>query len=126
MDRKKLLERLKQAPKRVSIAVPEIDPDTRFYFTPLTPADEIAIAEMQEGLETGPANSDVYRGVAAVVVKLQFEDGSPVFYAGDIPLLMNQNSAFIGRLVREINVGEGDYPEMVEAEKKPSPVTGAE
>lgn len=128
MNREAILKRLKTSPTRRSILVPEFaegDEPVRLYFTPITPHDESRVAGMLDGLEIEPHERNIYVGLALMIQKLEFEGGEKVFQAGDIHMMeTNLPSSLVGRLVNEISLGEGHYPEAVEAAKNDSGTTG--
>lgn len=127
MDRKSVLSQLKANQPRRTLVIPELSggEDTPFYSTPITPNDELKVEEILDGVEMLKSQYNTYRGVAMLIQKLEFEDGSPVFSRGDLNLMIsNMESKLISAIYVKIMMLPGHYAEEVEKAKKPSGKTG--
>lgn len=129
MNRDFIKKRLREPQQRRFVYVPEFadegqDPP-KLYFTPVTPADEACIGNMLDGLDIEKGERQIYSALATLIQKFEFEDGEKVFQAGEIHLMaQNLKSALVTRLLNEISLGEGHYPDAVEKAKKGSGKTG--
>lgn len=128
MNRETIKARLRKPAEQRRLLVPEFATDDEevpeLFFTPITPADEAAIARILEGLELSASDRGVYAGLALLIQKLKFEDGEPVFERADINQLAELPSNLVSRLINEVSLGEGHYPEAVQKAKKGSGKTG--
>lgn len=129
MNREYIKARLNKPAEMRRLLVPEFaandDEVPELFFTPITPADEAAIARILEGLDLSNSDRNVYAGLALLIQKLKFEDGEPVFERADIQQMAELPSNLVSRLISEISLGEGHYPEAVKKAKKDSGKTGA-
>lgn len=128
MDRQSILKQLQQRPPRKALVIPEFtqgEEKAIFFASAITPNDELEVESILSGIEMTPGQRNTYHGVALLIHKLEFEDGSPVFERGDLNLMVqNVPSQLITRIYRKISLLPGHYGEEVQKAKKPSETTG--
>lgn len=128
MSRKAFLKNIRKPAQRVSLTIPEwLDEEEKplkVFFTPNTPADEVAVADLIASAGVENHQSGIYHSAFSLIHKLEDEKGRSLMTPGDLNDLMDSPSAIVGRIARHIGLGTGDdIEEMIEEEKKPSEAT---